>query len=289
MNRLDPVVLSQSGPSLIFAHANGYPPETYRSFLEPFLAQYQVQMVYLRPFWPGSDPGSLKDWRLFRDDYLAFFTPWIESIKKSKSSSQQVLGVGHSLGAMTTLMAAIIKPEDFRALVLIEPVLFPQCQGWVMRKLDPLRVIKRFHPMVRRTLKRKTHFPDRETMFHNYRGKPIFQRLSDQVLEDYVTGLALDTAEGGITLRYSPAWEAKIYETGGSADWFVWSNLDKVTCPVLVIRGEETYVLRDHNLQNMIHKLPAGKSFTIPGTGHLVPLEAPRKTAEVVLDFLKDI
>ena len=274
---------------LIFAHANGYPPETYQTFLEPFLPQYQVQAIYLRPFWPGSDPGSLKDWRIFRDDYLDFITPWMENHQKTNPGSHRIIGVGHSLGAMTTLMAAIIRPDYFRVLVLMEPVLFPQIHGRVMGALAPLNVIERFHPLIRRTLRRKTHFPDREVMFQNYRGKPIFEGLSDQVLGDYVTGLAAETADGGFTLKYSPAWEAKVYETGGIADWFVWRNLEKVSCPVLVIRGEETYVLRDHTLKKMVNRLPVGQSYTMPGTGHLVPLEAPGKTAEFVLNFLKGI
>ena len=70
MNKLDPVQLSNKGPLLVFAHANGYPPQAYRTFLEPFLEDYQVFSLYLRSFWPDSDPQEMKDWRIFRDDYL---------------------------------------------------------------------------------------------------------------------------------------------------------------------------------------------------------------------------
>jgi len=88
-------------------------------------------------------------------------------------------------------------------------------------------------------------------------------------------------------LKYSPAWEARIYETGGIADWIVWRNLNQVQCPVLVIRGEFTYSLFDRVFELMIRKLPQGEAYTMSGGGHLVPLEQPQKTAEVVLDFLK--
>ncbi len=287
MNRIPPRRLSENGPLLIFAHANGYPPEAYRTFLEPFLQKYQVFSLYLRSFWPDTDPSEMRDWRTFRDDYIPEVKSIIERSGGKQGSLDQLIGVGHSLGAMTTLMAAIQDPSLFRLLVLIEPVLFPRLRGITMRLLAPFKVLNRFHPLIRGTLRRKTRFDSRETMYQNYRVKPVFSGLSDQVLHDYVGGLAVDLPEGGVGLKYSPAWEARIYETGGIADWIVWRNLNQVQCPVLVIRGEFTYSLFDRVFELMIRKLPQGEAYTMSGGGHLVPLEQPQKTAEVVLDFLK--
>ena len=287
MNKLDPLHLSDQGPLLVFAHANGYPPQAYRTFLTPFLDDYQVFSLYLRSFWPGTDPQEMRDWRAFRDDYIPEVHSLIENYGKQAESSGSVIGVGHSLGAMTTLMAAIQDPSMFQMLVLMEPVLFPRSWGIVMRLLAPFGVLKEIHPLIRGTLKRKTRFDSREEMYQNYRKKPVFSGLSNQVLRDYVEGLAADIPEGGVSLKYSPAWEARIYETGGRADWVVWRNLDKVQCPVLVIRGEDTYVLHDPVYKSMAGKLPNGEFYTMAGTGHLVSLEAPFRTAEVVLEFLK--
>ena len=286
MIKLDPVQLSEKGPLLVFAHANGYPPQAYRTFLESFLEDYQVYSLYFRPFWPDSDPQEMKDWRIFRDDYLPEVRSLIDKFGKQPDSSGRVIGVGHSLGAMTTLMAAIKDPEMFTLLVLIEPVLFPRWRGMVMRLLAPFNLIKKIHPLIRGTLKRRTRFDSHEAMYHRYREKQVFSGLSDQVLLDYVEGLAGEDSEGNVRLKYPPAWEARIYETGGIADWYIWRNLDKVPCPVLVIRGEDTYVLFDRVINNMVGKLPKGKGYTMKATGHLVPLEAPGGTAEVVLDFL---
>jgi len=287
MNKLDPLRLSDQGPLLVFAHANGYPPQAYRTFLTPFLDDYQVFSLYLRSFWPGTNPQEMRDWRTFRDDYLPEVHSLIKKYGKRTESSGSVIGVGHSLGAMTTLMAAIKDPGLLRLLVLIEPVLFPRWQGTAMRLLAPFKLVKRIHPLIQGTLKRKTWFESREAMYQRYRVKPVFSGLSDQVLQDYVEGLALEDAEGGVSLRYTPAWEARIYETGGIADWFVWRNLDQVKCPVLVIRGEDTYVLFDGVINQMIEKMSAGEGCTMESTGHLVPLEKPLKTAEVVRVFLK--
>lgn len=288
MNKLEPIRLSEKGPLLVFAHANGYPPVAYRSFLNPILNDYQVFSLYLRPFWPDSNPQEMRDWRTFRDDYLPEVEGLIEKYGKQSSSTGQVIGVGHSLGAMTTLMAAIETPDLFQALVLIEPVLFPRLRGVLMRLLAPFGILKRIHPLIKGTLKRKTRFESREAMYERYRVKPVFSGLSDQVLRDYVEGLTVEETDGEVKLNYPPDWESRIYETGGIADWYVWRNLSKVECPVLVIRGEDTYVLFDRVINAMVGKLPKGEGYTMEGTGHLVPLEEPGDTAALVMEFLSE-
>ncbi len=289
---IDPLILSLNGPLFLFAHANGYPPEAYRTFLLPFLDDFQVMALSLRPFWPGSDPDCLKDWKLFRDDYLVFLKE-LESDQRlsghSKVGFNQVIGVGHSVGAMTTLMAAIERPEIFRALVLIEPVLFPYWKGIVMRAQAPFNLMRKYYPLIRGTLRRKVNFPSREVMFTNYRRKSIFKGLSDPVLRDYVAGLASDNLDGTVNIKYSSAWEARIYETSGLADAYVWKNLPKVTCPVLVLRGENSETLKPRVIKRMAKKLPEGQAYTQQGAGHLLPLELPDRAASLTVNFLKSV
>lgn len=282
MKGLEPLVLSDQGPLLLYAHANGYPPEAYRSFLDLFLDTYQTRAVYLRPFWPGADPDSLHDWRLFRDDYL-FDLP---SHLRAAGGGETLIGMGHSLGGMTSLMAAIQEPGRFRALILIEPTLFPPWKGFLMRSISRFKLLSYFHPLVRRTLRRRTSFPDKESMFQNYREKAIFAAIPDQVLRDYVTGLALTEENGRISLKYTPQWEARVYETAGSADRYVWKNLGRVGCPVLVLRGELSDTVSEKTLQRIAQRLPRGQAVTLPSVGHLLPLEAPEQVAATVLDFL---
>lgn len=285
MKILDPLILSDQGPLLLHAPANGYPPGVYRTFLEPFLDKYQVRAIFLRPFWPGSSPEFLNDWRVFRDDYLAA----LPSQLRTAGEQQSLIGMGHSVGAMTSLMAAIEEPDKFRALILIEPTLFPAWMGFIMRGLAPLHIYRYLHPLIRRTLRRKTSFPNQESMYQNYRKKGIFADIPDNVLRDYVRGLVLPEADGTVRLKYSPEWEVQVYETGGSADRYVWKNLAGIPCPVLVIRGEKSDTLTEKTLMRITRKLPKGKAVTIPDVGHLLPLEKPHLVAAVVFDFLASV
>ena len=284
MKSLEPLVLSNQGPLLIHAHANGYPPEAYQSFLEPFLDTYQTRAIYLRPFWPGSDYETLNNWRLFRDDYLTALPTHLEEAGK-----QSLIAMGHSLGGMTSLMAAIEAPERFRALVLIEPTLFPSWQGFLMRISAPLNLFRYFHPLVRRTLRRRTVFSDKESMFQNYRRKNVFAGIPDHVLRDYVQGLAEGQLDGTVRSKYTPEWELRVYETGGSADPYVWKNLSRIPCPVLVLRGELSDTLAQKTLERIALKLPRCEAVTVPSAGHLLPLEMPEHLAAIVLDFLDSV
>jgi pimeloyl-ACP methyl ester carboxylesterase len=285
MNKINPQVLSRIGSPFLFIHANGYPPEAYQSFLVHFLDNYQVITLSLRPFLKDLDPASLKDWRDFRDDYLGFLDQ--RGFGVSKNADNQIIGVGHSVGAMVSLMAAIERPDLFKALVLIEPVLFPRWQGTLKRVLAPFDLMRKIHPLIRATLNRKVNFPGQELMFKNYREKPIFQRLSDIVLRDYVTGLAKENLDGSVYLKYGPEWEARIYETGGLADAYVWKNLPGIPCPVLILRGQDSKTLKPQVVQRMIKILPDGQSHTEPETGHLLPLEIPDRAANLVAAYLQ--
>lgn len=285
MDTLEPLILSDRGPLLLHAHANGYPPEVYRSFLAPFLNTYQTRAIFLRPFWPDSNPGTVRDWWIFRNDYLAALPSHLEAA----GGSETLIGMGHSLGAMTTLMAAIEEPEKFKALVLIEPTLFPHWKGYLLRLAAPFRLFRFVHPLGRKTLRRKTSFPDQASMFQNYRKKMIFARIPDQVLRDYVQGLAVPQGDGTVILKYDPQWEVRIYETSGSADRYVLKNLPRIPCPVLVLRGEKSDTLHQETLEQIARGLPRGKAVTMPSVGHLLPLEAPEQVAAVVLDFLDSV
>ena len=284
MKAQDALVLSDRGPLLLHAHANGYPPEVYRSFLSHFLDTYQTRAIYLRPFWPGSEPESLRDWRLLRDDYLADLP-----VQLKETGSETLVGMGHSLGGMTTLMAAIEEPERFRALVLIDPTLFSLWKGFLFRCAAPFKLFRYFHPLGRRTLRRKTAFRDLESMFQNYRTKKIFAAFPDDVLWDYVRGLAYPQKDGSLGLKYSPEWEIQIYETVGTAERYAWSNLSRISCPVLVLRGGNSDTLDGKTLERMTRRMPNCQAVTVPSVGHLLPMEEPERVAEIILAFLEKV
>src|ERR1041384_3711000 len=192
-----------SGRPLHFLHANGYPPACYKSFLELLQTQYHVFGMYLRPLWKDSNPNDIRDWKPLSDDLLQFL----------ESQPGPVIGVGHSIGAIVTLRAALRDPSKFRALVLIDPVLFVPSfmTNWHLIRI--LGLGDKLHPLIAGTKKRRRTFDDLEKVFGGYRKRSIFRFMSDENLRQYIQGMTRKT-DSNYELVYSPDWEAQIYRTG---------------------------------------------------------------------------
>lgn len=280
-------VFGEEGKLLHFSHANGYPPCSYSIFLKQFTPKYQVIAPWLRPLWSEDAPQTVSDWRVFRDDLLSFLNQGEDQITWPSPGGSKVLGVGHSVGATATLLAALRHPELFRALVLIEPILFLPRINILWKIVTMLGLSYHVHPLIRGALKRRRHFLNKEAMYENYRSKAVFRRISDRGLREYVNALARDDARGGVTLAYPPAWEARIYATAGLYDHQIWRFAPKLKLPVLLIRGAETDAFGGQVAQRLLARLPRAELRTIPKTGHLAPLEAPESVFQVISHFLR--
>lgn len=268
-----------SGTPLHFSHANGYPPQAYRPLLERLAAQHHIYALRMRPLWPGADPFAIRDWRPLADDLAAFL---------DQRGLSRAIGVGHSVGAVTTLRLALRQPERFSALVLIDPVLFLPRMIYTYDLLYRLGLSYRLHPLVKSAQRRRSSFESRAAMFANYRKKGIFRRMDDQALEAYVDSLACEQPGGSVELCYPAEWEARIYVTGVRADMELWRGLPGLRPPLLVIRGAETDTFLEPTARRLQQRLPSARLVTIPGASHLVPLEFPAETAAAIEAFLAD-
>ena len=260
-----------SGPSVLFAHANGYPPGSYRQFIGHLLPYCQLTGYRHRPMWGDRHPPKRLNWSLFADDLIHT----VES-----TLDQPAWMMGHSMGGVVALMAAERRPELFKGLILIDPVFMPSRRVFAMGVMPSKR--KAEMPMVRRALGRPDHFASHEEAFTFYRGKRAFGRFSDEVLWDYVHASKSSVPEGGVQLSFPAAWEAAVY---GSAPW-VWPRLLRVRLPTLGLRGEHSDVLTPGAMRRWARLQPSAELHHCPG-GHLLPMELPETTAGYVIDFLQ--
>ncbi|RME08209.1 MAG: alpha/beta hydrolase, partial [Anaerolineae bacterium] len=257
----------RQGPYLHFSHANGFPPEAYRPLLSALGASLRVLASPLRPLWPDADPQSITDWSPLAADLIALL---------EKQGLGPLIGCGHSVGATATLIAALQRPDLFRALVLIDPVLMPHWLGHVWRLATRLGFARRLHPLLSATPRRRRVFESREQMFTLYRRKRVFARLSDEALEAYVAAIAAPRPEGGVVLRYSPEWEERIYLTGILRDPTTWRELSALQLPVLLLRATETDAFYPQAAAAFLRRVPHAELQVVPDSSHLLPLERPQ-------------
>ncbi len=268
-----------SGFPLHFLHANGYPPACYTPLLDLLKSHYHVFGMLLRPLWPDSRREDLQDWIPLSNDLLAFLG----------NKQQQVIGVGHSIGGIVTLRAALYESDKFLALILIEPVLFPPyfIRAWNLVRF--LGLGYQVHPLIQNTLKRRREFDDLNIVFQGYRNRRIFRYLSDAALRIYIQGITKPNPEHGYSLAYTPEWEAHIYFSGVWRDMELWHNLNKLKVPTLIIRGAETDTFWEGSARRMVQTNSAIRVITLDRSTHLVPLEQPKQVFEKLRTFLSEV
>ncbi len=260
------------GPVLHFAHANSYPPGCYRQLLQALSPQFRVLAVQHRPLWPGSQPEEMQSWRIIGDDLIRFL---------DQHKLRGIYGVGHSMGAVATLYAAVQRPDLFRLLALIEPVFFAPEVLHALAAQSQKIPLQDF-PLVRTALNRRAHWPNHQAAFNHLRPKRVFARLTDDALWDYIHhGLRHDET-GQVTLSYPAAWEARVYSLP-PAD--VWDLLPQVSIPVLAVRGQETDTLLPAAWALWQQKQPQATFLEITDADHLVPLSHPQQLAQILDDF----
>lgn len=265
------------GPTLCFLHANGYPPECYRPLFQALTPQYRVLAMHQRPLWPDSRPEDLHDWHPLSADFLHFL---------DERGLERVTVVGHSMGGIAALRAALWQPERFRYLILLDPVLFPPGFIALWNLIRALGLGHQLHPLIPTAQKRRRAFDDLERPFAAYRRRPTFRYLSDDALWAYILGMVRPGTHSGYTLFYSPEWETRIYYTSVWRDFDLWRGLSRLQPPTLLLRGAktDTFLPITAWLVRLFH--PRIRIHTLTRTTHLLPLEAPEDAASHILRFI---
>ena len=264
------------GPVIHLAHANGFPPGTYRPLAEALTDRYHVLGLPSRPLWPGSRPESAPDWHPLADDLIA----GLDGL-----GLRGIVGVGHSLGGVLTLWAAIRRPDLFRAIVLIDPVMMPPGWLWLLRLMRWLGLGHR-QPLVQGALRRRRVWPSRQACYEHYAGRSIFATWPEESLRAYVEAGTRERADGQVELVYPPAWEAHIFAT---APTDVWRAVPRLRTPTLVLRGAHSRTFPAASQARMARLVPQTRFVVIPEAGHLVPMERPRETAQAIRVFLESL
>lgn len=267
------------GAPLHFLHANGYPPEVYKKLFELLQNQYHLFGMKLRPLWDDANIEDVKNWKIFSDDLHRFLADF---------EVDSAIGLGHSIGATVTLRAALQNPTKFRALVLLDPVLFVPSFILMWKIIYAFGLGKRLHPKVAGALKRRKTFDNLQTIFRGYRTREVFKYMNDESLKKYIAGITKQKSDGTYELVFSPEWESHIYLTG-LQDFDIWNNLHKLEIPTLILRGAESDTFLE-KAENLIKKKnPKIQIEVLEKATHIFPLEYPQEVFNVTNKFLKEV
>jgi pimeloyl-ACP methyl ester carboxylesterase len=266
-----------SGPPTHFLHGNGFCAGTYAPFIEKIAGEMHVVASDVRGHGASEFTGiqPIRSWKVFAEDLKTVVC---------RTSRPPVIGMGHSLGAVSTCIAACAYPELFSLLVLVDPVF-----------LDPLRLAKiglmralglqGSLPRARAARRRRKTFRGKTEALRLFlSGRGIFKTWSPEFVEAYLECGLLERDSETAVLTCDPELEAQIFE---SIPLKTWSFVKRIQCPALAIRGELSEVFTVQAADRLKRQAADCEVVTIAGTGHFPTMEKPQECAEAVREFLR--
>jgi pimeloyl-ACP methyl ester carboxylesterase len=218
------------------------------------------------------EPRSLRGWEDLADDLAGAL---------NARGMSGVVGVGHSLGGVATMIAAARHPGLFRGVVMMEPVLFTGGRALFFQAAGLFGLRGRVPP-ASLAYRRREQWSSREEVATSYRKKALFRHFDPDCFQDYLTHGFTDAPGGGVRLTIPREWEARIFETAPTSPWRL---LREVKVPMLVLRAEDSDTLSPEALAGVRHTRPDVETGEMPGT-HLFPLERPEACGQRLQAFL---
>jgi pimeloyl-ACP methyl ester carboxylesterase len=253
------------GSPLLLSHANGFHGCVFAPLAASLRNRFHCWAIDYRGHGDSDPwPADNLDWSVFGDDALAA----VDAL-----GLVGAIGFGHSMGGTTLLMAALARPSAFAGLALFEPIAFPA---------TPTEA-ERTSPIIEGARRRRAVFASREDAYDNYASKPPLDALTPEALRAYVDHGFVEQADGSVRLKCEPALEAAIFEAGIDDDTY--SRLGEVTCPVLVLAGEEAGNPPGALAPLVSAELPHGRFQRFDDLGHLGPMQDPPLVATAVAAF----
>lgn len=245
---------------VVVCHATGFCKET----LAPVIDEWEhitggsvdAMLVDARGHGESTPHRGPFTWDAASDDVVALVS----------DRSAPLIGIGHSLGGAIVARVEIKRPGTFRHLVLLEPIVFPGPFG--VRDI-PLSVAAE---------NRRRAFASRDAAYMRFERGP-FSRWDPRSLAAYVDHGFRETPNGW-ELKCAPSVEAEVFRQGSNVD--TWDRLGEVGCPVTIIAGEESDTHTDPFLSLLADRFMNAAVVTLPGLGHLFPMEDPVATARAI-------
>jgi pimeloyl-ACP methyl ester carboxylesterase len=252
------------GPPLVLVHGLGGTIENWRALAPPLAASQRV----LAPDLPGhgaSDPlAEARDLDAVAEAVLGM---------ADAEAIRDAVWVGHSLGGVVSLRAAVLRPDAVRGLVLAAAAGIgsasraAQVTLTVLGVARPGRVIAPFrHAWARSRLGRRAAF--------GWWGAADPDALEPELAEAFLVGPAhhADTRQAGRALLASDPR----------------AELDRVTCPCLCLWGASDNWVRPDDGMEYARRLRAPLR-AIAGCGHLLIGERPDACLAAIRDFMQSL
>lgn len=263
-------------PVIHFLHGNGFNGLVYEKFLAPLSEHYDLFLSHAQGHGDSDTGGEFENW----DESAHYFTEAWQQYSGLWSGVQKI-GLGHSFGAVNTLLMSGNDATLFDHLVLLDPIIGSRFFTLVANGLHAVRLTN-YLPMVRQALARGTQWPDYDALWSYFYQRGTFKGWDDDCLASYLNHGMIKNKDGSYTLKCAPKVESQIFASYTSK---LWSSLSALRVPTHVLFGNRTYDFVRSALPGLEGAYPTVQSYEVEG-GHCFMLEAPEEAAAQVLGLL---
>lgn len=262
-------------PTVVLVHATGFHGRTWDKVVSQ-LPHHHTVAIDLRGHGQ-SDKLPYESWFDFGADVAATLR---------KLQLREVVIVGHSLGAVASVVAAHLEPNIIEKVLLIDPVILPPpvYQG---HNVDMQAAAKG-------TKARQADFPSVDSMIERYRDRQPFALFDAEVFEDYCQhGLLWDDNKQVYTLACPPEFEASIYP--GMASYNdIYKTLESLEQVVHVLRAmqppgyDKFYGFAySPTYPGLVQHIKNGVDYQLDHLTHFIPQQDPVLTAEHIKKLIE--
>ncbi len=272
--RIETLAWGESGrPGVLLLHGNGAHADWY-SFIAPHLTRGRRVVAMSWSGMGGSDWRETYSRELFTSEALE-----VAHATGLFAAARAPVVIGHSFGGRIAVALAAEHGEKFHAAVLVDPPVF---------SLEhPRNRAKRSGRPTPRMRDMKPHhvYATLEAALARFRFAPS-QVCANLFIADYIARRSLRPAarEGGgegWTWRFDPfLW--RDLQLGDPM-----SQIEAARCPVALIRGAESRLMKSDDANSLMKVLPQGSPFIeIPGADHHVMVDQPLALVEALAKLL---
>ncbi len=254
-----------------FAHANGFPAQTYNKLFSFLKDDFEIGFLERHahnPKFPVTD-----GWHRLADELRE------EIIKRYE---KPIIGIGHSLGGILQFLVAVENPELYKAIILLDAPIISRLSSLGIKFLKLTKKMDK-SPLVKTTQFRRASWKTRSEAFEHFKKKGKFAAFDEDVLRDY-TEYGIVGGKDHVGLFFKPSIEAKIYQTLPD---YLPKLRGKLQIPAFYIGGTSSREAQMARLGFMRKNFPFKFQF-IEGS-HLFPFEKPEETAGAISKICRNL
>ena len=261
-------------PILHFIHGNGFCGLSYMPLLQTMAPDYDL---FLNEHQHGlADHPPFDGWNATAKRCLSVLLT-----RRNNWPDVPLIGMGHSFGAVMTLLMAVERPDLFDAIILLDPIIFRRRMLPFMSIGERFGLLERI-PIAVQAKKRRASWSSREAALQYFRGRGVFKGWTEEALISHVDHSLACDAQGGMTLRCPPWLEAAVFSTWPRK---LWSSIRAIQCPTLLLYGCDTFPFVIHSAHKAA-KINRNIEIDALSGQHCFMQEVPEETGERIRHFL---